>query len=39
MNILSYTFEAYIEWVQSFHGFAAPGVVITLESDQNTEGI
>src|SRR4030042_1863444 len=28
MNILSYTFEEYFERVQSFHGFAAPGVVI-----------
>jgi formylmethanofuran dehydrogenase subunit E len=28
MNILSYTFEEYVERVQSFHGFAAPGVVI-----------
>jgi formylmethanofuran dehydrogenase subunit E len=28
MNIRSYTFEEYIERVRSFHGFAAPGVVI-----------
>ena len=28
MNILSYTFEAYVERVRAFHDFAAPGVVI-----------
>lgn len=28
MNIRSYTFEEYVERVRSFHGFAAPGVVI-----------
>jgi len=28
MNILSYTFEEYLERVKSFHGFAAPGVII-----------
>ena len=28
MNICSYTFEEYVERVRSFHGFAAPGVVI-----------
>jgi formylmethanofuran dehydrogenase subunit E len=28
MRIRSYTYEEYIERVQSFHGFAAPGVVI-----------
>lgn len=28
MNIRSYTFEEYIDRVRSFHGFAAPGVVI-----------
>ena len=28
MNICSYTFEEYIERVQAFHDFAAPGVVI-----------
>lgn len=28
MNIRSYTFEEYLERIQSFHGFAAPGVVI-----------
>lgn len=28
MNICSYTLEEYIERVQSFHGFVAPGVVI-----------
>jgi formylmethanofuran dehydrogenase subunit E len=28
MNIRSYTFEEYVERARSFHGFAAPGVVI-----------
>jgi len=28
MNIRSYTFEEYVDRVKSFHGFAAPGVVI-----------
>jgi formylmethanofuran dehydrogenase subunit E len=28
MNIRSYTFEEYIERVRTFHGFAAPGVLI-----------
>ena len=28
MTIRSYTFEEYIERVQAFHGFVAPGVVI-----------
>ena len=28
MNTRSYTLEEYIERVQAFHGFAAPGVVI-----------
>jgi len=28
MNILSYTFEEYIELVRSFHGYPAPGVII-----------
>jgi len=28
MNIRSYTLEEYIERVKSFHGFAAPGVVV-----------
>ena len=28
MKILSFTFEEYVERVQTFHGFAAPGVVI-----------
>lgn len=28
MNIRLYTFEEYIERVQTFHGYAAPGVVI-----------
>lgn len=28
IKICSYTFEEYLERVQSFHGFAAPGVII-----------
>ncbi len=28
MNIRSYSFEEYVEKVRSFHGFAAPGVLI-----------
>ncbi|MFQ6121448.1 MAG: FmdE family protein [Dehalococcoidales bacterium] len=28
MNICSYTFEEYVNLVKSFHGYAAPGVVI-----------
>ena len=28
MNILSYTFEEYVEAVRSFHGYPAPGVII-----------
>ena len=28
MNIRSYTFEEYVERVRTFHGFAAPGVLI-----------
>jgi len=28
VTIRSYTFEEYVERVQAFHGFAAPGVVI-----------
>src|SRR5512139_1693635 len=28
MSIRSFTFEEYVERVRSFHGFAAPGVVI-----------
>jgi len=28
MNIRSYTFEEYVDRVKSFHGFAAPGLVI-----------
>ncbi len=28
MNIRQYTFKEYVERVRSFHGFAAPGVVI-----------
>jgi hypothetical protein len=28
MTICSYAFEDYVEKVRSFHGFAAPGVII-----------
>ncbi len=28
MNILSYTFEEYVDRARAFHGFAAPGVVL-----------